>query len=269
MNVSCPSCRARYRVSDDKIKGRGAKITCPKCAHRFVVYRSEDGTPDVGGMDFRTMGLMWKASRGVGLVHEFHDLDGLRELMSDGRVDHHFRITLDGHTWTPLDAVPDLDAWFFERWQAAKRGEIKAVEQPRAEADDEADAPTMIAGRGSSLASEIRQAVSAEATPPPAQHRAPPPPPEQPVPDADDATPAAAPERALDASAPTPSNAPLSGDGVDPAPLEPTPMMVAERREQPAAVRPPSVPAPEARGGCLSWIGMGVVLLGAAAALWA
>lgn len=269
MNVSCPSCRARYRVSDDKIKGRGAKITCPKCTHRFVVYRAEDGAPDVGSLDFRTLGLMWKASRGVGLVHEFPDLDTLRELMSDGRVDHHFRITLDGHTWTPLDAVPDLDAWFFERWQAAKAGEIKVVLPARAEAEDEADAPTMIAGRGSSLASEIRQAVSAEATPPPATSRAPSPPSgavgatsDEPLSSADGGI-------DLADGAPTPVSAPLSGDGVDPAPLDPTPVHVAARQDQPPTPRPPSVPAPDGRGGCASWLGFGLVLVGAALLGWA
>ncbi len=38
MVVTCPSCSARYRLNPDKMKGRGAKITCPKCSHVFVVF---------------------------------------------------------------------------------------------------------------------------------------------------------------------------------------------------------------------------------------
>jgi predicted Zn finger-like uncharacterized protein len=38
MVITCPSCSARYRLNPEKIKGRGAKITCPKCSHVFVVF---------------------------------------------------------------------------------------------------------------------------------------------------------------------------------------------------------------------------------------
>lgn len=38
MIVSCDSCKSRYKLDDSKITGRGAKITCPKCKHVFVVY---------------------------------------------------------------------------------------------------------------------------------------------------------------------------------------------------------------------------------------
>lgn len=37
MIVSCESCKSRYKLDDSKITGRGAKITCPKCKHVFVV----------------------------------------------------------------------------------------------------------------------------------------------------------------------------------------------------------------------------------------
>jgi predicted Zn finger-like uncharacterized protein len=45
MVVTCPSCSARYRLNPDKMKGRGAKITCPKCAHVFVVFADGAGGP--------------------------------------------------------------------------------------------------------------------------------------------------------------------------------------------------------------------------------
>lgn len=38
MIVSCESCKSRYKLDDSKVTGRGAKITCPKCKHVFVVF---------------------------------------------------------------------------------------------------------------------------------------------------------------------------------------------------------------------------------------
>jgi predicted Zn finger-like uncharacterized protein len=47
MIVTCEHCGARYKLDDSKITGRGAKITCPRCRHLFVVYRNaNDATPD-------------------------------------------------------------------------------------------------------------------------------------------------------------------------------------------------------------------------------
>ena len=43
MVITCPACEARYRLNRDKIQGRGAKITCPKCAHVFVVFNETEG----------------------------------------------------------------------------------------------------------------------------------------------------------------------------------------------------------------------------------
>lgn len=42
MIVSCPSCSSRYRIRDDKVKGRGARITCPSCQHKFIVHREAE-----------------------------------------------------------------------------------------------------------------------------------------------------------------------------------------------------------------------------------
>lgn len=45
MVITCPSCAARYRLNPDKVQGRGAKITCPKCSHVFVVFTDQNGAP--------------------------------------------------------------------------------------------------------------------------------------------------------------------------------------------------------------------------------
>ena len=47
MIVTCPACSARYKINEAKIQGRGAKITCPRCGHRFVVYREDRPANDI------------------------------------------------------------------------------------------------------------------------------------------------------------------------------------------------------------------------------
>ncbi len=47
MIVSCESCKSRYKLDDNKITGRGAKITCPKCKHVFVVLAPTPPAPEV------------------------------------------------------------------------------------------------------------------------------------------------------------------------------------------------------------------------------
>lgn len=42
MIVTCERCAARYKLDDSKVSGRGAKITCPKCRHVFVIFREGD-----------------------------------------------------------------------------------------------------------------------------------------------------------------------------------------------------------------------------------
>lgn len=41
MIVTCESCKSRYKIDDSKITGRGARITCPRCQHQFVVYPAD------------------------------------------------------------------------------------------------------------------------------------------------------------------------------------------------------------------------------------
>ena len=42
MIVTCEKCSARYKLDDAKVTSRGAKITCPRCRHVFVIFREEE-----------------------------------------------------------------------------------------------------------------------------------------------------------------------------------------------------------------------------------
>ncbi len=46
MIVTCPACGACYQLDASKLSGRGAKITCPRCRHKFVIYREADDGDD-------------------------------------------------------------------------------------------------------------------------------------------------------------------------------------------------------------------------------
>ena len=177
MIVTCPSCSSSYKVNESKIKGRGAKITCPRCRQRFVVYRDQQGAsipPDIVSHDFRTLGIVWRVRKGMGVTYSFHDLAGLKEAIHDGQVNHWDSITYDNRNWEPIKDHDPLDAYFWDIWQKAQRGEI-TIHPPEDEEEDdeedESDAPTTIVGRGSQLASQISQAVTDAATPAPMDSR--------------------------------------------------------------------------------------------------
>ena len=133
MIVTCPSCTARYKINASKIKGRGAKITCPKCSRGFVVYREGEGPEkakkkrvpqNVSSWDFRTLGLTWRVRSASGKAYDFFDLNTLRSFLDDGQVDSDDVITYDNRDWARICEVSDLDAFFYEVWEKAKRGEI-------------------------------------------------------------------------------------------------------------------------------------------------
>lgn len=46
MIVSCEACQSRYKLDDSKVSGKGAKITCPKCKHVFIVRPPEPAAED-------------------------------------------------------------------------------------------------------------------------------------------------------------------------------------------------------------------------------
>lgn len=193
MIVTCPSCNSRYKIDEAKIKGRGAKITCPTCAHKFVVYRdgdeggagsavaapdevSAEASPapsDLARRDFREVGITWKVRKGIGLTYDFHDLSTLRDYLADGQVHPSDVLSYDARAWHPLKEIPDLERYFWDVWRRAEAGEIQVAQPIVDESDDEdeSDAPTTIVGHGSSLADEIRQAVKEATTPAPAARR--------------------------------------------------------------------------------------------------
>ena len=176
MIVTCDNCGARYKLDDSRISGRGAKITCPRCRHVFVVYKDRpaggaapaaapevteraltthppDAAPsnqrDVDSLDFRKVGIQsWKVKVKIGLVYDFSDYKTLSKYISDGRVTSTDLLSHDGTEWTPIGDISDLKQHFVDVYCAAEaalgRGE-EAAQNDVGDFDDD-DAPTNIMG---------------------------------------------------------------------------------------------------------------------------
>jgi predicted Zn finger-like uncharacterized protein len=196
MIVTCPSCSARYKLDDSKITGRGARITCPRCRHVFVVFPAGTAKAEVveeetarnkavaagGGpslkivnapfvgvakpkrsatdLDFRKVGIpSWKVKVKIGLVYDFSDIKTLRKYIQDGRVTPEDAISHDGKVWKTIGDIPDLDTYFVDIYDEAEAR--RAAMKPDSNFEDES--PTTIVGMGSlgrNLASEaLRQAT--------------------------------------------------------------------------------------------------------------
>ena len=182
MIVTCPACSSRYKLDDSKIKGRGAKITCPGCKHRFVVVKDAKPKPvssvpaDLASRDFQNVGITWTVRKDIGLTYDVYDLATFRRYLDDGRVTTDDQLSYDNTTWKKIAEIDDLDAFFWDVWQRATAGEIRVRQRIQIggerddDEEDEDDAPTAIIGTGSSLAEEIRRAVQ-EGTPAPPSSR--------------------------------------------------------------------------------------------------
>ena len=174
MIISCPACSARYRIDKSKIKGNGAKVTCPRCRHKFVVYKQKP-TPsftDIAERDFKTVGVSWIVRKGLGVTHTFHTLNTLKEYLENGTVDRYDSITYDNRTWIPIHSVDNLEGFFTEIWKKAERGEMRLDARESTsdeEVDDDCDAPTKIIRDRDQLLEQFRHAL--EGTPSPAGPR--------------------------------------------------------------------------------------------------
>jgi predicted Zn finger-like uncharacterized protein len=191
MIVTCPACAKRYKINEEKLHRKGAKITCLNCSHKFVVVRPESGsvtagptteTPvrlgsrplDIRSRDFREVGITWKVRKGIGLTYDFHDLRSLLANLEEEQIDPSDHLSYDARNWVPIDSIRDLEAMFREVWQAAQEGRINPTapeEDPEAsDNEDDSDAPTTIVRHGTSLRDDIRKAVL-DASAPPADPR--------------------------------------------------------------------------------------------------
>lgn len=194
MIVSCPACSARYRIDSSKIAGRGAKITCPRCSHKFVVYKDGQeppgqrtgatsagrggssgarSQPDIRDQDFRRVGVTWRVRQGVGITYSFHDLRTLLRYLDEGKIQGRDSLSYDSNTWVPIDSIDDLELYFRDTWRKGERGEIGLAPQHASRADEDEEGPTTIMGHGHSLMDDIRRAVAEATTPPPSPGRDP------------------------------------------------------------------------------------------------
>ena len=186
MIVTCPQCTARYKLDQNKISARGAKITCPRCRHVFVVHRDaeqdganpgalDDAPPDTAeaaplrhdasALDFRKVGISsWKVRVKIGLVYDFSDIKTLRKYIQDGRVTSDDVISHDGSTWVTIGDIPDLDAYFIEVYERCESEQAEDEEAGTNEPVDDED--TNVVGMGSlggKLAEQALALATAEA----------------------------------------------------------------------------------------------------------
>jgi len=180
MIVTCERCNARYKLDDSRIKGRGARITCPKCRHVFTVLTNRpaeeadeptadtvlENPPDPGHvvevhrppraarpeaparsadhLDFRRVGIpTWKVKVKIGLIYDFSDIRTLRKYIQDRRVTEDDVISWDGARWTRIGDIEDLDSFFLQIYQ-----DREANLKPDAPREPAQDAPTMILETG-------------------------------------------------------------------------------------------------------------------------
>ena len=192
MIVSCERCGARYKLDDSKVTERGAKITCPRCRHIFVVYPgnkpAEKPSPVVIGggddnsaadsagappkkisaenLNFRDVGIAsWKVRVKIGLIYDFGDIKTLRKYLAEGRVTSEDVISHDAKTWKPIGEIPDLDAYFVEVYEEAKR-----IRDERSKSMFDDEDPTHIVGMGSigsNLAAQALRTVADDTGPAP------------------------------------------------------------------------------------------------------
>ena len=57
MNVTCPSCKARYSVDDARVPPSGVTIRCPSCSHTFVARRPTQAERGASSRDPSTVAL--------------------------------------------------------------------------------------------------------------------------------------------------------------------------------------------------------------------
>ncbi len=150
MVVTCEHCGAKYRLDPGRIDGRGARITCPRCRHVFVVYQqgensepqteavAEERPADVHALDFKAVGITtWKVKTGIGLVYDFSDYKTLRKYLKEGRVSTADTLSPDGSSWTAIGDISDLEAHFIDVYVAARAGQ-KATAKAEVQREDEA-----------------------------------------------------------------------------------------------------------------------------------
>jgi len=170
MVVTCEHCGARYRLDKDRIQGKGARITCPRCSHVFVVYQdgadaaaeavaeatapapAVDRPTDVHSLDFKSVGITtWKVKTSIGLVYDFSDYKTLRKYLKEGRVSDTDTLSHNGDDWSVIGELGDLETHFIDAFVAARAAIEEGSNGAASESAEEPDS----AASAESIASEL------------------------------------------------------------------------------------------------------------------
>ena len=69
-------------------------------------------------LDFLQLGIpCWKGRTRDGRIVDFQDTRTLRAFVADGRLSPQDTISVDGHGWVPIAAIPDLESYFVATWE--------------------------------------------------------------------------------------------------------------------------------------------------------
>lgn len=158
MIVTCDHCGAKYNLDPTKVQGRGARITCPKCAHVFTVYKEGEGAGsesnnsveedpavstelDVYNLNFKSVGIRsWKVKVKIGLVYDFSDYRTLEKYIRDGRVSGTDLLSYDGQNWLSINDAGDLKAYFVGVYQKCQATPLEGAQENKASQPSNANA---------------------------------------------------------------------------------------------------------------------------------
>ena len=176
MVVTCDHCGARYRFDDERISGRGARITCPRCRHVFVVHTDNPGDSeaaaeaevlpplDVNKLDFTTVGIKsWKVKVAIGLVYDFGDYKTLRKYIQEGRVTDADKLSHDNESWVEIGSLSDIKEHFIAVYREAEQAQA-ALAAAEAAAAEAAAHPTQ--EQAEAIADALLDAVESDDEPP-------------------------------------------------------------------------------------------------------
>jgi predicted Zn finger-like uncharacterized protein len=112
--AAAPRVAARVPVSPPA----AAAPRAPEPPRAAAPLSADDAARLAPTLDFKRLGVLsWRARTTAGRLLDFADLRTLRAYLRDGRLGPADSISVDGRSWLPIEAIPDLDVFFVATWE--------------------------------------------------------------------------------------------------------------------------------------------------------